>query len=46
MSPDGMYRTGDQFLSSSTENFMILTAKMNTSLTLDIYVILLFSYAK
>jgi hypothetical protein len=28
MYPDGIYRTGDNFLSSSAENFLILTAKM------------------
>jgi hypothetical protein len=40
MHPDGMLRrTGDNFLSSSTEKFLILTAKMNTSLTVDIYAI-------
>jgi hypothetical protein len=39
MYPDGMYRTGDNFLYSSTKNFLILTAKMNTSLTEDIYAI-------
>jgi hypothetical protein len=38
MSPDGIYRTGDNFLSSSCKNFLILTANMNTSLTVATYI--------